>query len=122
MNANRQEIINGYRAMLDFLEANPGFELSLSTTHRNYVPAGGASGVTPFVEQVRMLGDFEKGVGGFEDEDFCCRRSFGPVTLEVYTKRTNLCTPREVTKTVTVTEYDCPDSLLELEQAVGATA
>lgn len=62
-------------------------------------------------EYVRLIGGGEK---NGDDNYFTVTRRFGPITLQAYTSRENVC--RKVTRTemreVEVTEWECDDAIL----------
>lgn len=117
-NLTRQEKIDAMRRVLDFLAENPKFPVPASMGHLDiYIPSwNDGKGKQELAACARMLGTFEKAP---DESYFKIRRDFGGASIEVRIDRSAVCEKKTVTKTVTVDEWQCPDSLLEFDAAVG---
>ena len=129
-----QATVKGLRDLADFLEKNPWIKAPYLGAVLVYVGAGEVS------QAARSLGTFDK---EFTDDFLNMNKSFGPVRLQVYTNRANVCrkvktgtkivTKKvidpsylaannglpmvEVKEEVPVYEFVCPPSLLDFDPA-----
>jgi len=80
----RAAVIDGLRALADFLEANPS--LPAPTLNRLLVPLSTREQIAGIARVGSWQKDYES------DTWFSLKRSFGPqVTLEYFTERSNVC-------------------------------
>lgn len=111
----RAELIASCREMLDFLEANPEFELPIQVecdAWSVYVSQFHEDVRHRLAKHARMMKHVDKQVS---DVNYELLRKFGAKDLKVYTAREAVCEKVMVEKTVTVEEWRCPTSLLSLE-------
>lgn len=115
--SERQEKINGMRALCDFLESAPDVPVPFGRLQSEYLL--GADVKEQMVKVARAMKTFEKDI---DEDNYALVKMFGPIRLRIYTKRKSVCEQVQVgVEEVPKYEWRCPDSLLEMDAAVGAT-
>ncbi len=113
------ELIQGLRALADFLQQHPQPELCYASPIINVF-----LNAEELPARIRGVGELEKFAAG---NYFWLRRSFGPVKLDFSFEREKICrkvstgtkvvpaVPAQPEKIVETFEWECPDSILRPE-------
>ena len=125
--ANRNDEINAARKMLDWLEENPKIPLPYQTVSHVvcFLEGDASEEIRQIQEILRVPGFWEKKfVGSYIELIRKFKSGDHELKLEINAHRNNVCTRRQVgtreippqnARTEAIYEYDCPKSLLALE-------
>ncbi len=120
---DQQKMSQGLRELADFLDEQPDFPAPGINPTYIY-----CSSKEKLVELAKLFKPFKKSIDDMGD--YVLTRDFGPLSIRLYTSRTNVCTrqvvgqewregeaakpasPATEGRMVDIYEYDCPEHLL----------